>query len=207
MISLGAIEGIIVVSLVMVLSPGPNMIYLVSRSLAQGRRAGMISLAGIGIGFFIYLSAAVAGITAIFTLVPVVYDAIKIAGTIYLIWIAWKTVRPGGSSVFETRELSIDPIGKLFGMGVMSTLLNPKIAIMYTSLIPQFVNVHKGGIVEQSLMLGLIQISISLSIDALYVIGAGSIARFLSSRPKWMRAQRYAMGLLLAGFAIRVATA
>lgn len=207
MISSVTFAGIAVVSLVMVLTPGPNMIYLISRSVSQGQRAGMVSLAGIAVGFLIYLIASIAGITAVFTLIPAVFWAIKIAGAGYLLWLAWKTVKPGGQSAFTARELPVDGPRRLFTMGVMSTILNPKIAIMYMSLLPQFVDPHRGNIAGQSLILGLVQISISLSIDAIYVLTAGSLAAFLGQHSKWMRLQRYVMGTLLAGFALRVAAA
>lgn len=205
MITVSALVGIVAVSLVMVLTPGPNMIYLVSRSVTQGVRAGLISLMGVGAGFLIYLITAATGIAAVFTLVPTLFTAIKLAGAVYLLWLAWKTIRPGGQSVFSAKDLPIDPPRRLFGMGVASTLLNPKIAIMYLSLLPQFVTPELGHIAAQSLTLGLIQIAISLTIDAAYVLAASAIASFLGSRPGWLRAQRYAMGSALAGFAISVA--
>jgi threonine/homoserine/homoserine lactone efflux protein len=207
MISVNAFLGIAAVSLVMVLTPGPNMMYLISRSLIQGRRAGLISLMGIAVGFFVYLIAAIGGITTVFTLVPALYTTIKIAGAAYLLWIAWNTMRPSGQSVFTPRDLPVDPPRKLLGMGVMTTLLNPKIAIMYVSLLPQFVNPKEGHVGTQSLILGLIQISISLSIDAVYVLTAGAMATFLGERPKWMKVQRYLMGTLLVAFGLRIAIA
>ncbi|MET7718491.1 LysE family translocator [Streptomyces sp. NPDC005407] len=207
MISASAFLGIAAVSLVMVLTPGPNMMYLISRSLIQGRRAGLISLMGIAVGFFIYLIAAIGGITTVFTLVPALYTTIKIAGAVYLLWIAWNTVRPSGQSIFTPRELPVDPPRKLLAMGVMTTLFNPKIAIMYVSLLPQFVNPKEGHVGTQSLILGLIQISISLVIDAVYVLTASVMATFLGERPKWMQIQRYLMGILLAAFGLRIAVA
>ncbi|MEO3785348.1 LysE family transporter [Actinocorallia sp. B10E7] len=90
MVEFAAVAGIAAVELGMVLTPGPNMIYLVSRSIAQGRRAGLISLAGVGAGFLVYLAAVTIGITAVFTLVPVLYLMIKIAGAAYLAWMAWQ---------------------------------------------------------------------------------------------------------------------
>jgi threonine/homoserine/homoserine lactone efflux protein len=206
-ISMGALVGIAAVSVVMVLTPGPNMIYLVSRSITQGRRAGLTSLMGIAVGFLIYLVAAIAGIATLFALVPTVYVVIKLAGAAYLLWLAWQTVRPGGQSVFKPKDLPVDLPHKLFTMGLITSLLNPKIAIMYISLLPQFVDPNHGSVAAQSLALGLIQISISLTIDAIYVLAAGSMAAFFGGRPRWLNAQRYVMGTLLAGFAISIGLA
>jgi len=206
-ISIGAIVGIAAVSVVMVLTPGPNMIYLVSRSITQGRRAGLISLTGIAVGFLIYLVAAIAGIATLFALVPTAYIVIKLAGAAYLFWLAWKTVRPGGQPIFAPKALPVDLPRKLFTMGLVTSLLNPKIAIMYISLLPQFVDPDRGSVAAQSLTLGLIQISISLTIDAVYVLAAGSMAAFFSGRPRWLNAQRYVMGTALAGFAVHIGLA
>ncbi|WP_424216612.1 LysE family translocator (plasmid) [Streptomyces sp. BI20] len=206
----GAFLGVATVSLVMVLTPGPNMIHLVSRSVAQGRRAGLISLAGIGFGFLVYLGAAVAGLAALFAAVPALYEAVKIAGACYLLWLAWQAVRPGSGSVLvpgpDAPALAPHSPLRLWSTGAATTLLNPKIAIMYASLLPQFTDPERGDPAVQSLVLGGVQIAISLSIDAVYVFVAGSLVAFLSGRPVWLRVQRWVTGTLLAGFGLRVAT-
>jgi threonine/homoserine/homoserine lactone efflux protein len=205
MVTISAFAGIAAVALGLVLTPGPNMIYLVSRSVVQGRRAGLISLTGVAVGFFVYLVAAAAGIATLFSLVPAVYTAIKLGGAVYLLWLAWKAVRPGGDSVFTPKPLPDDPPRRLFTMGLVTNLLNPKIAILYVSLLPQFVDPARGHVAVQSLTLGLTQIVIALTVNALIVLGAGSVAAFLGDRPAWVRAQRYVMGTVLAGLALRIA--
>ncbi|QFG26653.1 LysE family translocator [Actinomadura sp. WMMB 499] len=204
MISPTAVAAIALVSLGLVLTPGPNMIYLVSRSITQGRRAGLISLAGVATGFVAYVVAATAGITAVFGLVPPLYTALKIAGALYLLYLAWQAVRPGGRTAFEPRELPADPPRRLFAMGLVTNLLNPKIAILYMSLLPQFVEPERGHVALQSLLLGLTQISIAITVNGLIMLGAGSFAAFLARRPGWQRAQRYVMGSVLAGLALHV---
>ncbi|MFF5207680.1 LysE family translocator [Streptosporangium sp. NPDC000396] len=206
MISFSAALGMAAIALGLVLTPGPNMIYLVSRSVSQGRRAGLVSLAGVAAGFLVYLTATVAGIAAIFAVVPAVYTAIKFAGAAYLLWLAWKTVRPGAQSAFAPSALPVDPARRLFSMGLVTSLLNPKIAILYVSLLPQFVDPAHGGVAGQSLVLGLIQIVIALSVNGMIVLSAGSIAAFLGRRPFWTRVQRYLMGAALTGFAVRLVT-
>ncbi|OOY33282.1 LysE family translocator [Thioclava sp. F36-6] len=192
------------VALAMVLSPGPNMIYLVSRTICQGRGAGMISLGGVALGFVFYMLCAAFGITAIVLAVPYAYDALRMAGALYLLWLAWQAVRPGGRSAFETRELPIDGPRKLFVMGFVTNLLNPKIAVMYLSLLPQFIEPAAGSVLAQSLALGAVQIVISVGVNAAIVMGAGAMARFLAARPLWMRVQRWAMGTVLAALALSV---
>lgn len=190
----------------MVLTPGPNMMYLVSRTVSQGRRAGMISLAGVAAGFGVYLLAAAAGITAVFAVVPGLYVGIKLAGACYLLWLAWQAVRPGGVSVFAPAALPVDPARRLFTMGFVTNLLNPKIAIMYMALIPQFVDPERGTLWLQSLSLGAVQITVALTVNALIVLGAAGLAAFLTARPLWLRTQRYLMGTALGTIAVLLAT-
>ena len=206
MISLGALLGVAAVALGMVLTPGPNMMYLVSRSITQGRRAGVISLAGVAAGLLIYLTAAALGLSMIFVTVPWLYLAVKLAGAGYLAWLAWQALRPGGVSVFAPQRLSPDSPRKLFTMGLMTNLLNPKMAIMYLSLIPQFIHPAAGHLAIQGFVLGSAQIVVSLTVNLLIVLAAGTIATFLAGRPKWLRMQRYLMGTVLGALAVRLTT-
>jgi threonine/homoserine/homoserine lactone efflux protein len=201
----GSLLGIAAVALGLVLTPGPNMIYLVSRSIVQGRRAGLVSLLGVGAGFLVYLAAATAGIATVFVLVPPLYTAIKLAGAAYLLWLAWKAVRPRGESAFAPRALPVDAPRRLFTMGLVTNLLNPKIAILYVSLLPQFVDPARGHVAEQTFLLGITQITVALTMNALIVLSAGTVAGFLGDRPGWLRAQRYVMGTALGGLAVKIA--
>lgn len=205
MISLTAACAMALVALGMVLTPGPNMMYLVSRSISQGRRAGLVSLAGTGVGFLVYMTMANVGLAAVFIVVPWLYTALKVAGASYLLWLAYKTLRPGGASVFDTRDLPRDSNAKLFRMGLVTNLLNPKAAIMYLALIPQFVDPNAGGVVSQGFQLGAVQIAVSLAINAVIILAAGSIAVFLRRKPSWMRWQRWATGTLLGAVGVKLA--
>ncbi|WP_410874181.1 LysE family translocator [Nocardia sp. A7] len=206
MLQTTAVLGVAAAALGMVLTPGPNMMYLVSRTVAQGRRAGMISLLGVAAGFAVYLTAAAAGITALFAVVPGLYMAVKLAGAGYLLWLAWQAVRPGGVSVFAPADLPHDRARRLFTMGLATNLLNPKIAIMYMALIPQFVDPDRGALWLQSLSLGAVQITIALTVNAMIVLGAAGLAGFLTARPLWLRTQRYVMGTALGAIAVLLAT-
>ena len=194
------------IALGMVLTPGPNMIYLISRSICQGRVAGLISLGGVALGFVFYMLCAAFGITAIVLAVPYAYDALRFAGALYLLWLAWQAVRPGGRSPFQVRALPADSPRKLFAMGFLTNLLNPKIAVMYLSLLPQFIDPANGSVLTQSLALGATQIVISVVVNSVIAIAAGSIAAFLIARPGWMAVQRWLMGTVLAALAVRMAT-
>ncbi|MFF4985997.1 LysE family translocator [Streptosporangium saharense] len=205
MASLTSFAAVALIALGMVLTPGPNMLYLISRSVTQGRGAGLVSLAGVATGFLVYLAATAAGIAVVFAVVPAVYTAVKLAGAAYLLWMAWKALRPG-NDVFAPGETRFDPPRRLFSMGMLTSLLNPKIAVMYVSLLPQFVDPALGNVAAQGLALGLVQVIVSLSVNTLIVLAAGSVAAFLARRPMWARVQRYLTATVLAGIAVRVAT-
>ncbi len=191
-------------SLGMALTPGPNMLYLVSRSISQGRTAGLISLIGVALGFVFYMLCAAFGITTLMMAVPYAYDALRFCGVAYLLYLAWQAVKPGGRSPFQVKNLPKDSPKKLFMMGFITNLFNPKIAIMYVSLMPQFLMPDHGSILSQSLVLGSIQIVISVTINAMIAMTAGSIAVFLTGRPSWIVIQRWIMGTVLAGLAVRM---
>jgi threonine/homoserine/homoserine lactone efflux protein len=193
------------VALVMVLTPGPNMAYLISRSITQGRAAGMISLAGVLAGFGVYMMLAAFGITALLLAIPFAYDTLRLAGAAYLAWLAWNALRPGGASPFQARSLPVDSPRRLFGMGLLTNLLNPKIAMLYLSLLPQFIDPTQGNVLGQSVGLGLTQMAISAGVNTAIVFTAGSIAVFLARRPVWARAQRWFMGSVLGVLAVRMA--
>ena len=193
-------------SLALVLTPGPNMVYCVSRSLTQGPRAGLTSLAGVILGFVAHLLAASLGLTALLLAVPMAFDAIRIAGALYLLWMAWQAVKPGGAAPFQARALPVDGPRKLFMMGFMTNLLNPKVAMFYLSFFPQFLHPERGHWLLQCLVLGGIQIAVSGGVNALLVLGAGRVSRFLNRSPRWMAAQRWFMGTVLAALALRLLT-
>ncbi|MDF0529767.1 LysE family translocator [Tsukamurella sp. 8F] len=189
----------------MVLTPGPNMLYLVSRSVSQGRVAGLVSLAGTGVGFVVYLVAANVGLAVVFVAVPWLYIGFKGAGALYLAWLAWQALRPGGKGVFEPGSVARDRPARLFAMGLTTNLLNPKAAIMYLALIPQFIDPARSHVVAQGFLLGGIQISVSLVVNAALILGAGSVAALLAARPGWAVWQRRVTGTMLGAVALLVA--
>ncbi|MDF3613602.1 LysE family translocator, partial [Enterobacter hormaechei] len=159
---------------------------------------------GIALGFIFYMLCAAFGITAFVFAIPYAYDLLRFGGTAYLLYLAWQVVKPGGNAPFSVKEMSVDGPNKLFMMGFITNLANPKIAIMYLSLLPQFIQPDHGSVLSQSLALGCVQIFISLIVNSMIVLVAGSIAGFLSSRPSWIKAQRWFMGTVLAGLALKI---
>lgn len=189
----------------MVLTPGPNMVYLISRSVCQGPCAGLVSLGGMALGFVVYMLSAALGITGLMMAVPYAYDSLRIAGALYLLYLAWQAIKPGARSPFELTTLQQDSPRKLFVMGFMPNLLNPKVAVLYLSLRPQFIKPELGNVFGQSLLLGFTLIAISLVCNALITLMAGSIAGFISRKPSWLQTQRWLMATVLGALAVRMA--
>jgi threonine/homoserine/homoserine lactone efflux protein len=194
------------IALAMVLTPGPNMIYLLSRSILQGRAAGYVSLLGVILGFVVYMLGAALGLTGVLLAVPLLYEVIRWVGAAYLLWLAWTAIRPGARSVLEPRrDLPQDGARRLFAMGLVTNLLNPKIAVLYLSLLPQFVDPERGAILGQFIVLGLTQIAVSFSVNLIIVLTAGTVAGWLAARSTWLGIQRWLMGGVLAALAVRLA--
>ncbi|MER7010618.1 LysE family translocator [Saccharopolyspora sp. NPDC000359] len=204
-VSFASLLGVVVVELGMVLTPGPNMIYLAWRAISQGRRAGLVSLGGVALGFVVYLIAAAAGLSALFVAVPGAYHVVKFLGAAYLAWMAWQVLRPGGGSPFEPRELVPHSSARLFGVGLLTNLLNPKIALLYAALIPQFIDPALGATWWQFLQLGAAQIVVGVTVNGLIVLTAAALAGYLARRPRVLKAQRLASGTLLGFFAAKMA--
>eukprot|EP01034_Spumella_vulgaris_P026557 gene26557-33157_t len=149
--------------------------------------------------------AAAIGLTALFLAIPLAYETLKWAGALYLLWLAWQAVRPGARSPFETKNLPIDSKSKLFTMGFLTNVLNPKVAVFYLAILPQFISSEHGSVLLQSIELGLTQIAISFTVNLVIALTAAGIASWFARNPTWLAVQRYFMGFVLATLAVRLA--
>jgi threonine/homoserine/homoserine lactone efflux protein len=192
-------------ALIMVLSPGPNMVYLVSRSICQGRNAAIVSLLGVAFGFVLHMLLAALGLSVVFVTIPIAYDMLKLGGAAYLLWLAWQAVRPGAPAIFEARKLPPDSNTRLFVMGLFTNALNPKIAIFYLSVFTQFLHPERGSIFMQSILLGSTQIAVSFAVNFIIILAAGAVSSWFSTHPLWIRVQKWFMGAVLAGLSIKLA--
>jgi len=193
-------------SLGLAATPGPNMMYLVSRSLAQGTGAGMISLLGCQFGSLLIMLCAAAGITAALFAIPLAWDALRLGGAAYLLFLAWQCLRPGGQPIFAPRPMPREPAARLFGVGVATAALNPKVALFYVAVLPPFIDPARGDVFLQGAILGAVQIAVCMAFDASLVWGSAGVSRFLGERPGWMAAQRWILGGALALIAVKLAT-
>ncbi len=206
MIPLDSLALFAVACVLLAVTPGPNLMYLISRTLCQGRGAGMVSLAGTTTGFLFYAVAAALGLTAVFVAVPVLYDVVRWTGAAYLLWLAWDALRPHGSGgLFARRDLPPARPALLFRTGVLTSMLNPKVALFYLALFPQFVDPARGSVLAQSLILAAMQIVIGSLGDMLFVLAASGAARWLAERPIWLAVQRWVLGGVFAGIALKLA--
>jgi threonine/homoserine/homoserine lactone efflux protein len=193
-------------SLGLAVTPGPNMLYLVSRSLAQGIGAGMISLVGCQAGSLFIMLCAAAGITAALLAIPYAWDVLRLGGAAYLLFLAWQCVRPGGQPIFAPRRLPQEPAARLFGVGFATAALNPKVALFYMAVLPPFLDPDRGSLFAQAAILGALQIAVCAAWDAVLVWGAAGTARFLATKPFWMAVQRWVLGAALGLLAVKLAT-
>jgi threonine/homoserine/homoserine lactone efflux protein len=203
MVSSVAVLSIALVAVGLVLTPGPNTVYLVTRTMAQGRTAGMVCLSGVATGFVIYLAGSAAGVTALLTLVPHMLQGIRAVGATYLLWLAWHTLR--SPSIVDTEEQAREtPPGKLFLLGLATNLLNPTVAVLYLSLLPQLIDTARGNVALQGLILGSVQAGIMLAFNCLVVLAAARIAGWLSDHPRWQRVQRWLASTILGALAVQI---
>ncbi|MBV8324971.1 LysE family translocator [Chryseobacterium sp.] len=196
----------ILAAFVLVISPGPNMIYLISKSITQGKKSGFISLTGVVCGFLFHIIMVSFGLTAVLLAVPVAYTLLKTAGTVYLLYLAYQAVKPKSRNVFEVdKNNTHQGPGKLFSIGFLTNVLNPKVAVFYVSFFPQFIKPEYGSVLMQSLELGIIQVIISFSINFLIVLTAAKMAVFFSKNPVWLKVQKWFMAGVLTYLAVKMA--
>jgi threonine/homoserine/homoserine lactone efflux protein len=192
--------------MLLALTPGPVWVYLLSRTLTQGRRAGYFSLLGVAAGVIVHVMLAALGITVVLLAIPFAFDAIKLAGAAYLLWLAINTLRGGGLS-FTPQPLDVVPDRVLVRQAMVAALLNPKVAVFYLSLFPQFVEPTAGPVFAQSLLLGLVHLAVSTLVDGLLVTVAGALATWFATRPLWLRMQRWLLGTAFGALAVWLAAA
>ncbi|MDQ1854944.1 LysE family translocator [Chryseobacterium sp. WLY505] len=196
----------ILAALILVISPGPNMIYLISKSITQGKKSGFISLAGVVCGFLFHIIMVSFGLTAVLLAVPLAYTVLKTLGTIYLLYLAYQAIKPKSRNIFDVdKNGAHDSPKKLFTIGFLTNVLNPKVAVFYLSFFPQFIKPEYGSILTQSLELGVIQVLISFSINFIIVLTAARVAVFFSNNPVWIKVQKWFMASVLTYLAIKMA--
>ncbi len=184
------------------LTPGPNMLLLVSRTLAQGRRAGLLTLAGTQTGLAFHVAAVAGGLAALLAAVPLAYDAVRIAGALYLAWLAWQTWRERAAADRDTARRI--PATRLYRDGALTGILNPKVALFEMALFPQFVDPARGSVLAQTLILGVTQLVIVLAFDAGCLFAASRVRAVFERGTRWSLWSRRALAGVFGALALRL---
>ncbi|MNE45376.1 Homoserine/homoserine lactone efflux protein [compost metagenome] len=166
--------------------------------------AGIMSWCGVVLGFSVHMLCASIGLTALFMTIPLGYELLKVAGALYLLWLAWQGIRPGARSPFEPTALAAQSPGRLFLMGLLTSVLNPKVAIFYLSVLPQFIAPDAGSVLSQSLQLGTVQVLISAVVNLMVALSAARLALWFARHRLWLAVQRYVMATVLGLLAVRL---
>jgi threonine/homoserine/homoserine lactone efflux protein len=187
------------------LVPGPSMLYVASRSMAQGKTAGIMSAFGLSTGLLLHTIATSLGLSAVFLYSPLIYIVIKYLGALYLLYL--------GFQMFFLKELLFSSANhqqkkmnsRMYGQGVLTEVLNPKTALFFLSFLPQFVDPSKGAPGMQMFIFGCILLLTALCADLLIAITGGLLSRWLSERPFIQKIQQWMAGTVLIGLGIRLA--
>ena len=175
--------------------PGPNLIYIATRSLSQGQRAGLTSALGVEAGTLVHVAAAAAGLSALIASSATAFIVVKYLGAAYLLYLGARALMSRQSA-----ELSADrvaaPLRRVFAEGMLVNLLNPKVALFFLAFLPQFIDPSRAGAAIQTLALGTVFFAIALVMDLLYVVAAGALGRWLRGRSGFARRQSHVTGVI-----------
>ena len=205
MIDLSTLALFAVACLALTASPGPDMLLIASRSISQGRVSGFATLAGIQVGTYCHALAAALGLSQLFLVVPVAYDVVRYAGAAYLLYLAWKTVRSNGTALAPAAAERHHPIGAMFRQGLLTNLLNPKMALFVLALFPQFVRPEAGSVALQILVLATVLNLIGLLVNGIVIVTASRLGRLFAGRGRWRRLPQMLLATVFAGLAVRLA--
>ena len=198
--------GFVAAALVILLIPGPGVLYIVTRSLGQGHRAGLVSVLGLSAGALVHVAAATAGLSAILLASATAFGVVKALGAAYLIYLGVRTLlsREVAAAAEEPEPRAMR---RLFTDGVVVSVLNPKIAVFFLAFLPQFVEPSRGPVARQVLLLGLLYVAMALVTDGAYALLAGSLRRAVKGRVLRGPLPRYASGALYIGLGVHTALA
>jgi threonine/homoserine/homoserine lactone efflux protein len=188
------------------LTPGPDMLYVIARSMGQGQKAGVISALGIGVGCLAHTFAAAFGLSALLTSSAVAYDLVKYAGAIYLVYLGARALF-GKSRLQERSELIPASLSNNFYQGVVTNVLNPKVALFFLAYLPQFTKAGRGSIAWQIIFLGLLFNVSGTLVNVVVARLGGRIGEGFKKRPAFARKQRWITGAVFIALGLRLAFA
>jgi threonine/homoserine/homoserine lactone efflux protein len=186
---------------VLVAIPGPNHLYIVTRSIAQGRRIGLASALGVETGTLVHVSAATVGLSALVASSAMAFNALRFAGAAYLVYLGLRALLRDDEVASDGGGVAAPSARRAYLDGVLVNVLNPKVALFFLAFLPQFVDPARGSASTQILVLGLVVFAIATTSDVLYALAAGALGALLRRRPGFARVQRYLTGCIYLALA------
>ena len=196
----------VVAALVLLLTPGPAVLYIVARSVEQGRLAGLVSALGVHVGTLVHVAAAALGLSALLVSSALAFSVVKYLGALYLIYLGVRKLA-GWDRAAQGRALAPHSLRRLFTQGIVVNVLNPKTALFFLAFLPQFVDVSKGAVGVQILVLGLVFVALGVISDGLYAMAAGTAGAWVKRDGRFLRAERYVSGSVFVGLGVTAALA
>ena len=189
---------------VLAFTPGPDVIYITTRGMAQGRKAALISTVGICIGYLVYTLLAALGLSAVLQSSALAFNIVRFVGAIYLVYLGIRSLLSKAASPLATGEVKAAPPSRLLRQGILTSMLNPKGILVFAALLPQFVNAHLGNVPWQTTAFGLTFTLICLCIYGGYAYLSGSLGEKLATRPRIASVFKYLTASVLIGLGARL---
>ena len=199
------LAGFIAAALVILLIPGPAVLYLVTRSLAQGRRAGFVSVLGLSTGALVHVLAATVGLSAILVASSTAFTAVKMLGAGYLIYLGIRALLAARRESTAVETPPPRSLSRIYTEGILVSIFNPKIGVFFLAFLPQFVDPAAGPVAVQVLFLGLLYVALALVTDSLYVVLAASVRHVMTERMLRGPVPQYASGVIYIGLGVTMA--
>ncbi len=204
MIGLPNLPVFVLAALILLLTPGPAVLYIVARSVDQGRVAGLVSVLSIEVGNFVHVLAATLGLSALLVSSALAFSIVKYLGAAYLVYLGLRRFFARETASAET-PVQRQSLGRIFRQGVWVAILNPKTALFFFAFLPQFVDVSRGSITLQLLALGCLFVLMAIVTDSLYALLAGTAGQWLKGRRSFLRVERYVVGSVYIGLGVTTA--
>jgi threonine/homoserine/homoserine lactone efflux protein len=196
-----------VAALLLLLTPGPAVLFIVARSVEQGRVAGLVSVCGITTGTLVHVAAAALGLSALLASSALAFALVKYAGAAYLIYIGLRRILSRADAAAAPSQLPRRSLTRLYRDGIVVNLLNPKTALFFLAFLPQFVDPARGAMAFQIAFLGLLFALMGLTSDGLYALAAGTAGRWVKRNSHYLRFERYVTGSVFIGLGVTAAFA
>jgi threonine/homoserine/homoserine lactone efflux protein len=188
--------------------PGPAILYIVGRSIGQGRNAGLVSALGIGVGTLVHTLAAAVGLSALLVSSATAFSVVKYLGAAYLVYLGVQRLRSKESLAAATDAAAPSvTLARVFAQGIVVNVLNPKTALFFFAFLPQFIDPARGHVATQILSLGILFAAMGTTSDSLWALFSGSVAGWLRNNQRWMRNERYVSGGILISLGVATAFA